>query len=627
MGNSPARSPIDVGSVIAGTYTIEALIGRGGMGAVFLASHNRLPGKQVAIKVLHTDSDDEEILIRFRREAEIASRLGHPNIVGVSDFNISEEGMPYLVLEYLAGESLAQRIKRGPMPVEQVLPIIRQVSSALAAAHREGIVHRDLKPQNIFLCPTEVDGRTVEVAKVLDFGISKIRGSQTVKTQDNSLLGTPQYMAPEQATGQHTAVDERTDIFALGAIVYEMLVGHPAFSGASIPEVVFKVVYEEPKPLSEVAPGTPASVVAAVQKAMAKPADQRFPTVNAFVEGLTGEPLSAFRSHSSIPVPDTGFASGSRHSKTGPKLPDDAFANTVGSGDHGPAPVPPPTADKTANTVSSLPLGTDATVAPTTGRSIGDAIGSGSDATIAPSSGRASIPRIETSGSTLAGVGTAAKAPAEPGTSSTTSTPVTAEEPTRQPGRPHALIAALAVAVIAAIVVVVVVTRGGSHATTPAHDAAQVATAELHDAATPAVAVDAVVVDAAIPATTSDAAVVAPVVDAGPRPTPRDAAARVVPPVDAKPAVASNPAITALLDEAQANLDGGAYLAAAAIAKQAMVTEGATRTDRERGTRISAIAYCKAHHHEEAKNMYRQAPPGFQKAIKSACKNVDFDTQ
>src|SRR5215831_18105254 len=275
MANAAARVPIDVGSVIAGTYKIEALLGRGGMGAVFLASHQRLAGKQVAIKVLHTELDDADIVARFRREAEIAARLNHPNIVGVIDYNVAPDGTPYLVLDYLEGETLAQCIARGPLPLAQVMSIVRQVGSALAAAHRAGIVHRDLKPQNIFLVPTEVDGRLVEIAKVLDFGISKIRGSQTVKTQDSALLGTPQYMAPEQATGQHTSVDERTDIFALGAIVYEMLAGHPAFSGASIPEVVFKVVYEQPAPLA--VPSLPPAVPAAVACAMAKPADERFP--------------------------------------------------------------------------------------------------------------------------------------------------------------------------------------------------------------------------------------------------------------------------------------------------------------------------------------------------------------
>ncbi len=333
MQNSPARSGIDVGSVIADTYTIEALIGRGGMGAVFMASHKRLPGKQVAIKVLHAEMSGEEVLARFKREAEIASRLGHPNIVQVHDFNLMPDGTPYLVLEYLHGESLAQRLKQGPLSLEHAMSIVRQVGSALAAAHREGIVHRDLKPQNIFLVPTEVDGRIVEIAKVLDFGISKIRGSTTVKTQDSALLGTPQYMAPEQATGQHSSVDERTDIFALGAIVYEMLSGQPAFSGETIPEVVFKVVYEQPVPLAERVPGLPAAVIAAVQRAMAKPANERFASASDFIEALTGQPLVTTRPGASIPPPDLGFAAGSR----APNTDREAFAQTMGSGDHGPA--------------------------------------------------------------------------------------------------------------------------------------------------------------------------------------------------------------------------------------------------------------------------------------------------
>jgi serine/threonine-protein kinase len=327
MANSPARSIIDVGSVIADTYMIEALIGRGGMGSVFLASHKRLPGKQVAIKLLHAEVIEQELLSRFRREAEIASRLGHPNIVTVHDFNVTSDGTPYLVLEYLRGESLAQRLYNGPLPLDQVLSIVRQVGSALAAAHRGGIVHRDLKPQNIFLVPTEVDGRIVEIAKVLDFGISKIRGSDTVKTQESMLLGTPQYMAPEQARGEHTTVDERTDVFAFGAIVYEMLAGHPAFSGASIPEVVFKVVYEQPLPLEKEAPTVPLPIVAAVNQAMAKLAGERFANVSAFVEAMTGHPITAFRIPS-MPPPDVDLATGSSRARS---TGHDAFANTMGS--------------------------------------------------------------------------------------------------------------------------------------------------------------------------------------------------------------------------------------------------------------------------------------------------------
>ncbi|MDB4953877.1 MAG: serine/threonine protein kinase [Myxococcales bacterium] len=351
MQNSPARSSIDVGSVIADTYTIEGLLGRGGMGAVFVASHKRLPGKKVAIKMLHADISSDEVLARFKREAEIASRLGHPNIVEVHDFNVLPDGTPYLVLELLEGATLAQRLREGPIPVEQVMTIVRQIGSALAAAHREGIVHRDLKPQNIFLVPTEVQGQVVEIAKVLDFGISKIRGSQTVKTQDSALLGTPQYMAPEQALGQHANVDDRTDVFALGAIVYEMLSGQPAFIGASIPEVVFKVVYEQPIPIEQAVPGLAPRIKSAIERAMAKVAADRFGSVSEFVEAMTGQPLAIIRSGSNSMPPD----SSSGRARSGGS---EALAQTMDSGDHGRSPISG--VEATAASIKSVVGGTSA---------------------------------------------------------------------------------------------------------------------------------------------------------------------------------------------------------------------------------------------------------------------------
>ncbi len=334
MSNSPARAAIDVGSIID-KYVIEALIGQGGMGAVFVARHRTLTDKRVAIKVLHTEITDPDIQARFKREAQIATRINHPNIVEVHDFDVTPDGVPFLVLEYLEGQTLAQRLAQGPIPLEQVMAIVRQVGSALAAAHREGVVHRDLKPQNIFLVPTEVDGRMVEVAKVLDFGISKWRGSETVKTQESALLGTPQYMSPEQATGRHDSVDARTDVFALGSIVYEMLCGHPAFTGSSIPEVVFKVVYEQPLPIAQ---SVPDSVATAVRTAMSKPADERYATVSSFVEALTGTALSTFRPSMITRPPGEGFASGSKKIAS-----NEALGDTMGSGDYaGAAPTAPP---------------------------------------------------------------------------------------------------------------------------------------------------------------------------------------------------------------------------------------------------------------------------------------------
>ena len=281
---------IGVGTVIAETYVITALLGMGGMGAVWTAEHRRLPGKRVAIKVLLGATTDAESLARFRREAEIASRIGHPNIVEVLDFNALPSGTPYMILEYLEGDSLAGRLRQGPMAVEPALEIIRQVGSALHAAHREQVVHRDLKPDNIFLCPTDSGGVLTDRVKVLDFGISKIRGSQTVQTQESALLGTPQYMSPEQAYGKNKSIDQRTDVWALGAIVYEMLVGEPAFSGETLAHVIMSIV-NDPAPTLKGRPGVPDRVVHAVDRALQKEPDARFFDVASFIADLTGRPL------------------------------------------------------------------------------------------------------------------------------------------------------------------------------------------------------------------------------------------------------------------------------------------------------------------------------------------------
>jgi serine/threonine-protein kinase len=287
----PASVPaFGIGDIVGDTYKIERELGRGGMGIVLLASHLRLPGKQVAIKVLDAKLASDDVLARFKREAHIVSVLAHPNIVHIEDFNVTPEGTPYLVLEYLRGESLAQRIAQGPLDTEHALSIARQIGAALSVAHAHNIVHRDLKPHNVFLVATQVDGRDATVVKVLDFGISKMLDSDTVKTEESALLGTPQYMAPEQATGQNDEIGVRTDLFSLGEIVYEMLAGRPAFAGTNVPEVVFKVVYEQPTPLPA---HVPATISAAIGQAMAKAPAERFGSVSAFIEALTGQSVSA----------------------------------------------------------------------------------------------------------------------------------------------------------------------------------------------------------------------------------------------------------------------------------------------------------------------------------------------
>ncbi len=303
MGSETAESSVKVGSIVADTYEIVRMLGRGGMGSVWEAHHTRLPGKRVAIKVLHASvAEDPEALARFRREAEIACRLGHPNIVEVHDFNKLDDGSPYLILELLEGTSLDEHLKLGALSIEECEAYLRQIAAALQCAHMQGVVHRDLKPQNIFLVPSPT-GVGPAIAKVLDFGISKIRGSQTVKTQDSTLLGTPQYMAPEQAVGQHNLVDERTDIFAMGAMFYELLSGKPAFAGQNIPEVVYKVVHVAETPLVELLPDIQQEKAAAIHKALSKAQDDRFASVADMVLAFTGEALPSERtSNPSIKV-------------------------------------------------------------------------------------------------------------------------------------------------------------------------------------------------------------------------------------------------------------------------------------------------------------------------------------
>jgi serine/threonine protein kinase len=299
-----AASDIRIGTVLRDTYELTSLLGKGGMGSVFLARHLRLPGKQVAVKVLHTEEElTDEQFTRFRREAEIASQLGHPNIVEVLDFHSLENGTPYLVMEYLRGESLAQRLRKGRLSVREAFSIARQMGSALHAAHRAGVVHRDLKPANVLLVPTDSEGMVAERVKLLDFGISKLMGSQTLQTQDHVLIGTPRYMSPEQAMGRNRDIDARTDIFALGSIVYEMLSGDSPFGGGTIAEVVYRVVHEHPESLATRCPDLPARAVTAVERALAKNPKERYQDVATFIAELTGTALQSLAALGPDPTP------------------------------------------------------------------------------------------------------------------------------------------------------------------------------------------------------------------------------------------------------------------------------------------------------------------------------------
>jgi serine/threonine protein kinase len=264
------------GMVLSGTYRIERRIGHGGMGDVYLASHARLPGR-FAVKILLPELvSNQEAFARFCREAEIMSQLRHPNIVQIFDFDNAPDGRPYFVMEYLEGRDLESRLAvEGALPLPTVVRIVGSISSALAAAHGHGVVHRDLKPANVFLAT--VDGQTDEVVKVLDFGISKVRSAARL-SEERDLLGTPPYMAPEQARGRHDAVDGRTDQFALGAITYRMLTGRDPFQGDDPAALLYQVVHEDPPPLATLVPASwdPGPLQAVLDRAMAKRPESRW---------------------------------------------------------------------------------------------------------------------------------------------------------------------------------------------------------------------------------------------------------------------------------------------------------------------------------------------------------------
>ena len=293
------------GTILQGTYRIERLIGKGGMGAVFRASHLRL-SRPFAIKMLVPDlADKPEALARFRREAEVTSAIGHPNILEIIDFSHDAEGAPYIVMELLEGDPLSQRLRQvGRFPLEACIAIFRQLASALQAAHDKGVVHRDLKPQNIFLCRR---ADTDAFVKVFDFGISKVLGSQSGLTQTHAALGTPYYMSPEQAQEDAANVDLRTDIFALGAILYELLTGQPPFTGDNTLAVLFKIVHKPHPPLLERCPELPEALEEVMARALSKDRQHRFSSMAQFWGALA---LAVGGQDTALLPASTGFGSG-----------------------------------------------------------------------------------------------------------------------------------------------------------------------------------------------------------------------------------------------------------------------------------------------------------------------------
>jgi serine/threonine protein kinase len=304
-----------VGQTLGGKYEVLELIGSGAMGALYLGKHLALD-RPVAIKVLHAHlAQDDVHMERFVREAKLAASLQHSHVAHVYDVGNAEDGAPYLVMDFLDGRSLQKTIDElGPMPVRRAVPLMIQIAQGLSYAHSKGLLHRDLKLGNIMV----VSDVGQEMAKIIDFGIAKSMNPDEASklTQTGEIFGSPLYMSPEQCQGLE--LDERSDIYSLGCVMYEMLSGVPALRGDSLVSTIYKHINEAPKPIAEAAPGVrvPAELEAIVFKCLEKDKSKRYANANDIVVALqkvaatspAAEPLEqTVVAHSSMtPSEETG---------------------------------------------------------------------------------------------------------------------------------------------------------------------------------------------------------------------------------------------------------------------------------------------------------------------------------
>lgn len=281
------RDPL-LGTTLNQTYTLVKQLGSGGMGRVYEATHSRIKNKRFAIKVLHPElAFSGEVRSRFAREAEAAACVSHPNAVSVFDVALTPEGWPYLVCEFLEGRELAALLKsHGRLPTSTAIDIAIQVSLALSEAHECGVVHRDLKPHNVFLVGDFEHGLPERVlVKVLDFGLSRfLEGGSTELTKTGAILGTPSYMAPEQARGERA--DHRTDVYGLGAILYACVTGRSPFRGETPQAVLLAVMSQEPPRPSSLNPFIGPELELVIQRAMARDPAERYPDMKSLREAL-----------------------------------------------------------------------------------------------------------------------------------------------------------------------------------------------------------------------------------------------------------------------------------------------------------------------------------------------------
>ncbi len=272
-----------VGQTLASSYTIVGVLGEGGMGRVYEARHTRISGKRFAVKMLHPEfTRQPEVLTRFQREAEAAATIDSPYVVDVYDVDRTADGRAFLVAEFLQGKEFAVYLEEvGKMPVGAAVRVVRQICKALAAAHDKGVVHRDMKPENVFL----TGDLTQPIAKVIDFGISKLDDRPgTALTKTGMIMGTPSYMAPEQARGER--VDHRADIYAVGAILYCALTGQRPFDRGDPTATLTAVLTQDPPRPRSLEPSIPEPLEMIIQKAMAKRPQDRHESMSELDEEL-----------------------------------------------------------------------------------------------------------------------------------------------------------------------------------------------------------------------------------------------------------------------------------------------------------------------------------------------------
>ena len=280
-----------IGELLAGRYELQDVVGSGGMSSVYRARDTVLE-RTVAIKILHEQySDDPEYVERFRREARALAQLNHPNIVTVIDRG-EFEGRQFIVFEHVEGENLKELVDReGQLPVDRALALVHQVARGLAFAHDHGVIHRDVKPHNVLI---DEDG----VAKVTDFGIARSLEPADGLTETGTLLGTSEYIAPEQASGAR--VDERSDQYSLAVVLYELLTGEPPYAGDNFMAVAMKHIQQPVPSVRDVRPDVAPRIDAIVSRAMAKRPDDRFPSTEAMMAAL--EAAQAGRDSAPVPV-------------------------------------------------------------------------------------------------------------------------------------------------------------------------------------------------------------------------------------------------------------------------------------------------------------------------------------